>query len=139
MFRRDHLLRASKFRLFLSTQALTLTSPIHLIDINLMARIKHIPRTKLANSRKSSAPYQSSPQEVASPSTTWTAVIELGASNGQAMMKKSGGYWELVRWAQGVGASSVGGAEAIPAMSVLKRVGRPAEMRHGTRQCASGK
>lgn len=47
------------------------------------------------------------------------------------MVKKPGGQWELVRWAQGVGASSVGGAEAIPAMSAVKREGRSAEMRHG--------
>jgi len=47
--------------------------------------------------------------------TAWIAVIKLGASNGQAVMKKPGGEWELVRWAQGVSASSIGGAGAIPA------------------------
>jgi hypothetical protein len=31
------------------------------------------------------------------PRDSQTAAIELGASNGQAMVKKPGGQWELVR------------------------------------------
>jgi hypothetical protein len=61
----------------------------------------------------------------------WTAAIELGASNGQAMVKKPGGQWELVRWAQGVSASSVGGAEAIPALTAIRKQGQPREVLHG--------
>lgn len=72
------------------------------------------------------------PQETAA-SAVWTAVIELGASSGQAMTKKPGGRWELVRWAQGFGASSVGGAEAIPALTAVQKRqgGQPLEIRHG--------
>ena len=70
------------------------------------------------------------PQETAK-RAAWTAAIELGASNGQAMVKKPGGQWELVRWAQGVSASSVGGAEAIPALTAIRKQGQPREVLHG--------
>jgi hypothetical protein len=47
------------------------------------------------------------------------------------MVKKPGGQWELVRWAQGVSASSVGGAEAIPALTAIRKQGRPREVLRG--------
>lgn len=59
------------------------------------------------------------------------AVIELGASNGQALIKSPGGEWELVRWAQGVSASSIGGAEAIPALTAMREKGDSLEILHG--------
>jgi hypothetical protein len=46
------------------------------------------------------------------------------------MVKKLGGEWELVRWAQGVSASSVGGAEAIPAMTAIRKRGEDREVLH---------
>jgi hypothetical protein len=71
---------------------------------NLMARTKWIPKPRPPQSAKRDAPQETAKREA------WTAAIELGASNGQAMVKKPDGQWELVRWAQGVSASSVGGA-----------------------------
>ena len=47
------------------------------------------------------------------------------------MIKKPGGEWEVVRWAQGVGASSVGGAVAIPAMTAVRKGGLRREVLHG--------
>ena len=47
------------------------------------------------------------------------------------MVKKPEGEWELVRWPQGVSASSVGGAEAIPAMTAVRKSGQPREVLHG--------
>ena len=47
------------------------------------------------------------------------------------MLKKPGGEWELVRWAQGVSASNVGGAEAIPAMTAIRKGGQSREVLHG--------
>jgi hypothetical protein len=92
---------------------------------DLMARTKYIPTPR---SQHKAAP-KPRPQTVQR--ATWTAAIELGASNGQAMVKKLGGEWELVRWAQGVSASSVGGAEAIPAMTAIRKKGEVREILHG--------
>ena len=47
------------------------------------------------------------------------------------MLKKPDSEWELSRWAQGVSASSVGGAEAIPALTAIRTVGGPGEVLHG--------
>ena len=47
------------------------------------------------------------------------------------MIKRPGGEWEIVRWAQGVGASSVGGAVAIPAMTAVRKEGLRREVFHG--------
>lgn len=47
------------------------------------------------------------------------------------MVKKPGGEWELVRWAQGVSASSVGGAEAIPALTAIRKREQSLEVLHG--------
>jgi hypothetical protein len=47
------------------------------------------------------------------------------------MVKKLGGEWELVRWAQDVSASSVGGAKAIPAMTAIRKRGEDREVLHG--------
>jgi hypothetical protein len=90
-----------------------------------MARTKWIPKPRPLQSVKSDAPQETAKR------AAWTAAIELGASNGQAMVKKPGGQWELVRWAQGVSASSVGGAEAIPALTAIRKQGRPREVLHG--------
>lgn len=91
-----------------------------------MARTKYIPKPKPPNPAT-----RKNPQETGK-RAAWTAVIELGASNGQAMVKKPGGAWEMVRWAQGAGASSVGGAEAIPALtSIRKGEQEPRDIRHG--------
>jgi hypothetical protein len=90
-----------------------------------MARTKWIPKPRPPQSAKRDAP-QGTAERAA-----WTAAIELGASNGQAMVKKPGGQWELVRWAQGVSASSVGGAEAIPALTAIRKQGQPREVLHG--------
>ncbi|GAB7336925.1 hypothetical protein MBLNU13_g01768t2 [Cladosporium sp. NU13] len=90
-----------------------------------MARTKYIPTSRPQHK----AVPNSQPQTVIRPA--WTAAIELGASNGQAMVKKPGGEWELVRWAQGVSASSVGGAEAIPAMTAICKRGENKEILHG--------
>lgn len=89
-----------------------------------MARIKIFPPSRPFERAKSK-----SPPITAKP--PWSAAIELGASNGQAIVKKPGGEWELVRWAQGVGASSIGGAEAIPAMTAVRKKGQPKEVLHG--------
>ena len=89
-----------------------------------MARIKNFPPAKTPQQPKANSP----PAMV---KAAWTAVIELGASNGQAMVKKPGGDWELVRWVHGVSASSVGGAEAIPAMTAIRKGGQHREMVHG--------
>jgi hypothetical protein len=90
-----------------------------------MARTKWVPKPKPPQSAKRDAPQETDKR------AAWTAAIELGASNGQAMVKKPGGQWELVRWAQGVSASSVGGAEAIPALTAIRKQGRPREVLHG--------
>jgi hypothetical protein len=75
--------------------------------------------------------HKAAPQPQTVQHATWIAAIELGASNGQAMVKKPGGEWELVRWAQGVSASSVGGAEALPAMTAIRKRGEVRETLHG--------
>lgn len=89
-----------------------------------MARTKYFPPARPSQGAKPKSP----PPTV---KALWMAVIELGASNGQAMVKKPGGEWELVRWAQGVSASSVGGAEAIPAMTAICKSGQSTEILHG--------
>jgi len=100
--------------------------PCFLTLRSLMARTKYIPKPKPPNSATSKHPQETGKR------AAWTAVIELGASNGQAMVKKPGGAWELVRWAQGAGASSVGGAEAIPALTAIHKGGQePRDVRHG--------
>ena len=89
-----------------------------------MARIKIFPPMGPTRHAKPKSP----------PATTkapWRAVIELGASSGAAMVKKPGGEWEVFRWAQGVGASSVGGAVAIPAMTAVRKGGLRGEVLHG--------
>jgi hypothetical protein len=48
-----------------------------------------------------------------------------------AMVKKPDSEWELVRWVQCVSASSVGGAEAIPAMTAIRKRGEVKEILHG--------
>ena len=92
---------------------------------DLMARTKYIPTPR---PQHKAAP---KPRPQTDQRATWTAAIELGASNGQAMVKKLGGEWELVRWAQGVSASSVGGAEAIPAMTAIRKRREGTEILHG--------
>lgn len=47
------------------------------------------------------------------------------------MIKKLGEKWDLVRWVQGVSASSVGGAEAIPALTAIRKKGESLEILHG--------
>ena len=90
-----------------------------------MARIKNFPPAKPPQRAKLNTPPTTAKH------ATLNAAIELGASNDQATEKKPGGEWELVRWAQGVGASSVGGAEAIPAMTAICKSGQTREMLHG--------
>ena len=93
-----------------------------------MARIKHIPsaapRSHIAQKKKRI-------EDQDKPLTRWKAVIELGASHAEASIKKPDGQWEVVRWAKGSGAGSLGGAEAIPTMTAVKRDGDTKEMRHG--------
>lgn len=89
-----------------------------------MARIKNLPPSRAPQNAKLRSP-------PATAKAAWSAAIELGASNDQAMEKKPGGAWELVRWAQGIGASSIGGAEAIPAMTAIRKGGHPKEILHG--------
>lgn len=92
---------------------------------DLVARTKYIPTSR---------PYHKAtprPRPQTVQRAAWTAAIELGASNGQAMVKKPEGEWELVRWAQGVSASSVGGAEVIPAMTAIRKRGEGTEILHG--------
>ena len=47
------------------------------------------------------------------------------------MIKKLGGEWELVRWEQGVSASSIRGAEAIPALTAIRKKGDSLKILHG--------
>jgi hypothetical protein len=91
-----------------------------------MARTKYIHKPRPPQPTKPTTPSKTARR------AAWTAAIELGASNGQALIEKPGGTWELVRWAQGAGASSVGGAEAIPALTAIQKGERePREIRHG--------
>lgn len=91
-----------------------------------MARTKFIPKPRPPQPAKPKTPSKTAGR------VAWTAAIELGASNGQALIEKQGGTWELVRWAQGAGASSVGGAEAIPALTAIRKGERePREILHG--------
>jgi hypothetical protein len=100
--------------------------PCVLIETSLMARTKFIHRPRLPQLTKPRTPSKPAGR------AAWTAAIELGASNGQALIERPGGTWELVRWAQGAGASSVGGAEAIPALTAIQKGERePREIRHG--------
>jgi len=89
-----------------------------------MARIKVLPPSRPSpQARPKSLPTTAK--------ESWSAAIELAASNGQAMVKKPGGELENVRWPQGVSASSVGGAEAKPAMTAVRKSGQPREVLHG--------
>jgi hypothetical protein len=96
------------------------------IETSPMARTKFIPKPKPPQPATPKSPPKTAGR------AAWTAAIELGASNGQALIERPGGIWELVRWAQGAGASSVGGAEAIPALTAIQRGERESrETRHG--------
>ena len=44
------------------------------------------------------------------------------------MIKKLGGEWELVRWVQGVSASNIGGADAMSALTGIRRKGDSLEI-----------
>ena len=47
------------------------------------------------------------------------------------LINKPGAEWELVRWAQDVSASSIGGAKAIPALTAIRKKGDSLEILHG--------
>lgn len=105
----------------LSKHAPTSSFLTYPIATDLMARIKYTPRPNPVKSKhlpppphNSKPPHITHPprKEAATTDATWTAFIGLGASHGQARVKWPGGQWELVRWAQGVGASSVGGEKS---------------------------
>jgi hypothetical protein len=97
-----------------------------IIETSPMARTKFIHKLRPRQPTKLKTPSKTTER------AAWTAAIELGASNGQALIERPGGTWELVRWAQGAGASSVGGAEAIPALTAIQKgEGEPREILHG--------
>lgn len=84
-----------------------------------------------SNSQAHPKPARPEVLHTAAKPAAWTAAIELGASNGQAVMKKLGGEWELVRWEQGLSASSIKGAEPIPALAAIRPKGDSLEILHG--------
>jgi hypothetical protein len=94
-----------------------------------MARIKYIPSD--SRPRTVQAQKETQPRIEDSTRTRWKAVIELGASHAEASIKGPDGVWEVVRWAKGSGAGSLGGAEAIPTMTAVKKEDDAKEMRHG--------
>lgn len=95
-------------------------------------RTRSMARTKFIPKPRPSQPTKRTTSSNTGRRAAWTAAIELGASNGQALVEKPGGTWELVRWPQGAGASSVGGAEAIPALTAIQKGQRESrEICHG--------